>query len=533
MRVEQNRVGWGLGRFAGLVILLNLLLYHYPLWRYLNQNLDLGTRNGWLTLLSVCSVWLLFNLAMFSALTLLLGRGIKYLVMLLFPLNALALYFVSSYGVILDKSMIGNIFNTNIDEASSYLGWKMVAYVLLLGVLPAWWIVRRQIRQPVRRLPLFSLSVGGIALSVLWLALNAQTWLWIDKHSKYVGGLVMPWSYIVNALRYQADIHHQPAQRKPLPDGRFLRREKTLVVLVIGESARAASFSLYGYKRETNPELSSIPNVWALPNSFSTTTYTTASVLSLLSVDGSTHEEYELLPEFLARQGVGVLWRSNNSGEPEMLLEHYQKAGDLRQACRGEGCAHDEVLLARLKEDIDALNQDRTLVVLHTAGSHGPSYYRKYPSRYSRFTPVCTGVDLDRCGRQSLINAYDNSIVYTDHVLARLIRLLKLDFPETGVMMLYISDHGESLGESGLYLHGTPYAVAPDFQKKIPFIIWISEEMKSRLGEPKTLPRYGHDNVFHTVIGAFGLETPAYDPASDIFAHRQSADTAPGTAEQR
>ena len=515
---ERRWFSVGLGRFVAYSLLAGLLLYHYPLWSYLLRNLDLGSENGWRTVVSVLAVLLLFNCVVFSGLALVLGRGFRFLVILFFLSNAVAVYFVQTYGVILDKNMIGNVFNTNAGEAFSFFGGKLVAYFLLLGVLPAMFIGRFEIRRPVRRLPLLLFSVAGILLSVLWLSLNAKTWLWLDKHSKFVGGLVMPWSYVVNAIRYQSDRNRLPAEVTLLPDGRFTRDGKVLVVLVIGESARAASFSLYGYERDTNPRLGARADLMVLPNSYSATTYTTASIHSLLAFDGSTRVGHEVLPSYLTRQGAGVLWRSNNEGEPDVVVTDYRKARELRQSCKeGAGCRHDEVLLSRLVEDIESLEQDKILAVLHMAGSHGPSYYRKYPPEFERFRPVCTGVDLDRCGRERLVNAYDNSILYTDFVLARLIEMLEKAFPDREVLMLYVSDHGESLGESGLYLHGTPYAIAPDYQKQIPFILWASPRMRLRLGSVQHRARYGHDNVFHTVLGALGLDSPAYDPGKDVF----------------
>jgi lipid A ethanolaminephosphotransferase len=238
--------------------------------------------------------------------------------------------------------------------------------------------------------------------------------------------------------------------------------------------------------------------------------------------DGGWHiaTAYEPLPSYLQRHGIDVIWRTNNFGEPPIKVRTYQRAEDIPGACSGSSCRYDEALLHGLEQLIGSSTSRRLFIVLHQHGSHGPVYTTGYPPRFEVFKPVCASVELNRCTPAELVNAYDNTILYTDDLLHRTIELLRR-IPSPSVM-LYVSDHGESLGEKGLYLHGAPYSIAPDVQKGIPFLVWMSDEFKERAGVTNaTLARRNtasQANVFHSVMGAFGMRSDVYDPALDLFA---------------
>ena len=299
----------------------------------------------------------------------------------------------------------------------------------------------------------------------------------------------------------------------------FIDNDKRIVVLVIGESARENNFSLYGYNKKTNPYLEKL-DVVVLKYATSTTTYTKASIHSILSYTGSTTDNYEVLTSYLQRQGVEVIWRTNNWGEPLMKVQTYQRSSDLRSSCQGKRCDYDEILLDGLNEYIKAVKKKKILIVLHIAGSHGPTYYKKYPKEFEVFQPVCKTVALKECSNQELINTYDNTIVYTDYFLSRTIEILKKN-KEIPSVMIYTSDHGESFGEYGLYLHGTPYSIAPDVQKNIPMILWLSQSFKKEKelqnSDIQQKKSYSHKNIFHTVMGAFGMYSSIYDKNLDIL----------------
>ncbi|GJQ07019.1 hypothetical protein CAPN010_11770 [Capnocytophaga cynodegmi] len=339
---------------------------------------------------------------------------------------------------------------------------------------------------------------------------NGSSWLWIDKNSKQLGGLAMPWSYAVNTSLFY--IHKYQENRKEilLPDATIRDNEKSVVVLVIGESARSQNFSLYGYSKNTNPLLSKTKNVFHFLAT-SCATYTTAGVKCILEHQ-NTNDLYEILPNYLYRNDVEVIWRTTNSGEPPIHIEKYQTGSFLKENCEGEGCDYDEILVNGLKEQITSSNKNKILIILHTSTSHGPTYNKKYPPQFEVFKPVCNSVELAKCSQEELMNAYDNTIIYTDYILHKVIENLKelKDYKST---MLYVSDHGESLGEKNLYMHGLPMSLAPREQYEIPFIVWVSENSK----QLKSFENLSQNHVFHSVLNFLAIDSPIYNEEMNIF----------------
>lgn len=510
----------GIIKFIFLITVVNLVLYHYPLYSFALDHMNFMSINGVLTFFSVVVALFVVTTSILFIFAMLSLRFLKFFTIFMFVGNSLALYFILSYQVILDRSMMSNVFNTDISEVLSYYQIKIFFYVFFLGIIPAW-IVSKISIENVKRLTLLKYIFSIFATGVLILYLNASTWLWLDKYAKTLGGLSLPWSYTINAIRYQTQKAEHSNQQILLPNAHLSDNNKMIVVLVIGESARSKDFSLYGYGRDTNPELEK-SHVISLKNTFSSATYTTASVNSMLSFEGETSSNYEPLPNYLQRIGIDVIWRSKNWGEPTLKVQTFEKDDTLKPICKGEECDYDGVLLTNLTQRIANSKRNKIFIVLHTSGSHGPTYYLKYPPRFEVFKPVCKTVDLKECTSQELINAYDNTIVYTDHFLHEVIETLK-QFPDTPSTMIYISDHGESLGEYGLYLHGTPYSIAPEVQKKVPFIIWESDSFqkmkKVSVPSVKPLETYRQNTIFHTVLGAFGVISPVYNKALDIFSN--------------
>lgn len=523
LKAVDRTLHWNL-RVTGFIVavaLANAGLYHKPLYSFAVANLDYSSLGGVLTLATLFFLVTFVTALIFSLLSLVSQRLIKPLCMLGALCNAFALYFVETYGVVLDKSMMGNVFNTNFAEASSLLHPKLLVYLLVLGALPCWLLSRVQIQKtPMLRRVVFLFLV--LLIGVGWLYASSKTWLWIDKNSKRLGGMTMPWSYVINASRHYVDHLSTSREQRLLPAASFLANEKTIVFLVIGEAARAQNFSLYGYRRPTNPLLAE-SGIVALPRSRACSTYTTASLLCILSpidTGWQLSSSYEPLPSYLQRHGIDVIWRTHNWGEPPLKVQTYQRAGDLRRECQGDSCGYDEVLLQGLDQRIRSSTKEKVFVVLHQRGSHGPAYYKEYPKQFEVFKPVCKSVELHQCTNEELVNAYDNTILYTDDFLHRAIGLLKA-FPETATMLMYISDHGESLGEYGLYLHGTPYSIAPDVQKDVPFLVWMSDAFKQKNGIPMAQlaqqASHSHANVFHSVMGAFDMRSEIYNRQLDIF----------------
>jgi lipid A ethanolaminephosphotransferase len=511
--------------FIAVTAVLNVLLYHLPLFSFAAANLDRSSVTADLTLVTLLVVLLSQTVVVLALLALISIRLLKPFCMLIALGNAVAAYFVVTYHVVLDETMMGNVLNTNFTESSEYLHPILVVYVLALGVLPCLVLARLHIRRTAR-LRLAALALACLLITVCWCLLASRSWPWFDENSKKVGGMIMPSCYVINTARYLAPRLLASDVTVLLPPATFSAEEaKTVVILVIGEAARAKNFQLYGYNRPTNPLLS-MQSVVALRNATSCATYTTAAVRCMLSNFDSTlpfAKRYEPLPSYLQRNGIDVIWRTRNWGEPPIKVQTYQRAGDLSAGCAGARCAYDEVLLSGLAQRIRASANQRVFVVLHQSGSHGPAYYEKYPPEFEYFKPVCRSVELGKCSHDELVNAYDNTILYEDYFLARLIGELER-LQDTAALLIYVSDHGESLGEYGMYLHGIPYSIAPDVQKDIPFIVWMSDEFirqkavqRARLESQRN---HSQRDIFHTVMGAFSMHSDAYAGEYDIFSDR-------------
>ncbi len=455
-------------------------------------------------------------------------RLLKFSCLLILLGNALALYFMDTYGVVLDRDMMGNVFNTNAREAMETLHPRLLLYMAVFLVLPGILIVELNIQ----KISLLKHALGIAAtlfFATTWLYANASNWLWIDKHAKQLGALMLPWSYVVNTVRHFDQQAAKNRQQILLPPAQFHppapMNNKRIVVLVIGEAARAKNFSHYGYGRNTNAYTQS-GLLAVMQNTRSCATYTTQSLACMLSHQGasvSTQHNYETLPSYLHRHGVSVIWRSNNWGEPSMKTTLYEKLEDIQKNCPPQECANhgfDEILLHGLVQKISASDNTRFLIVLHQTGSHGPAYHTKYPPEFERFKPVCRSVQLSDCSNESIVNAYDNTIVYTDYILSRLITLLQ-ELKNSSSVMMYVSDHGESLGEYGLYLHGTPNSIAPDVQRDIPFLVWMSKNFQQERGLGNNTVQRGtahsHDHIFHSVMGALGVRSAIYKADLDVF----------------
>ena len=496
--------------FVVIMSSLLFILFHYPFFKFVFNNVDYKSFTGVSIIVSlviamlVANAFALFLIFFFSRLV-----G-KILLVLFFIINAVAVYFINTYSVIIDESMIGNILNTNYSESSSFFSIKLVLYVVFLGILPSIFIIKAKIITVTVKKFLVSISLTLLFLLTLAFA-NASNWLWIDKNSKTLGGLAMPWSYAVNIPLFYIHQFKKNEKEILLPDATIKDNQKSVVILVIGESARSENFSLYGYPKNTNPLLSKTPNVSHF-NATSDATYTTAGVKSIVEHE-NTDELYEILPNYLYRNNVDVIWRTTNWGEPPVHIKNYQNREALMPNCKGDGCDYDGILLSGLKEQILASKKNKILIVLHTSTSHGPTYSKKYPAQFEIFKPVCNSVELGNCSHTELVNAYDNTIVYTDYLLANVIKDLK-QLQEYKSAMIFVSDHGESLGENNLYMHGLPRSIAPKQQYEIPFIVWTSDNSARQMKPNKILTQ---NYVFHSVLNFLNIQSPVYKEQMNIF----------------
>lgn len=505
---------------------LGTLWFNGALWSYLAQQLDFSTAFAFA---ASFLVWLLpasLSAVLFTSLALFSNRALKACVVGLSLANAVALYFIDQYQVFLDRTMMGNVLNTDLAEAGALMHPKLLLYLLFWGGIPAWlfWA------WPVRAVRLRERILGWVLTPAACLLLTyalSFTWLWITQHDSRIGARILPWSYVINTVRELQIQKGERLQFEPLPAATAapLSDRKRVVILVIGESARADRQGLLGYARDTNAGMRAA-GVVSLSGVQACASYTLGALNCILSHRGDSaparSEMGEPLPSYLYRQGVDVIWRSGNSGHPPLKVRLHETLPQLADRCTGPACENmrwDEGLLQGLQELIEQSPSKRIFIGLHLGGSHGPAYHTKYPPAFERFKPTCKTVILKDCDAQALANAYDNTIAYTDHVLASLSTLLsKVDAASA---WLYLSDHGESLGENGLYLHGMPRALSPREQLEIPFKFWLSPAFRAETAvdsrKVSTLSGVGQGHVFHTVMGMLALGGGPYRQQLDIF----------------
>lgn len=518
--------------------------FNLVLWQHLFDITDSNAKGMVMRVAFGVMILAAFNIV----LTLLAFRRVmKPVLTLIFMISAGVAYFMSQYGVLIDTGMLRNFVQTNATEVRDLLSLKLVAYILLLGVLPSLvlWKTPVSYRRWHRELltkALVSIAsiavIGGVAL------VNYQGLSSLFRNHHELRLMVVPSNYIgasVGFLREQVVSARQPfvkigedAQRNPAWQA---HTRKSLTVLVVGESARAENFGILGYNRDTTPKLSKEAGLIAFTDVHSCGTETAVSVPCMFSdmgrkdYDASKAKNEEGLLDVLKRAGLDVIWRDNQSGcKGTCDRVTLDDVSDLKDPvlCANSEC-RDEILLQGLQHFIDTLDKD-TVLVLHQMGSHGPEYFKRYPKEYERFTPVCESNALNNCSRDSIVNGYDNTLVYTDHVLSTLIDLLRSNQDKVDTAMLYLSDHGESLGEYNLFLHGTPYMLAPEQQKRVPMLAWFSDSYQKSfsvdtqcLQQSRNKP-LSQDNLFHSMLGLMQINSKVYNQDLDMFAGCRGAD---------
>ncbi|HWK73885.1 MAG TPA: phosphoethanolamine--lipid A transferase [Povalibacter sp.] len=544
----SSELGFVLG-----VTLLWLALYNLRFWQ------SAAAAMWHPSLSSVLFMGSLFLLALLAQalLLLLLPRVLlRPVACALFLAAALIAYFSDTFGVFMDKDMLRNVFATDSAEVAGLINGRLLTYFLLLGVLPCVLILRAQV-PPLgwkQRLKQRSVFLGGLLVLCLvcLFALSAAYASFFREH-KPVRLLLNPASAVYNLveLGIKETSRREPATLAelggPVIRVAALQPKPLMLFLVIGETARAGNFQLGGYDRPTNPQLASLADLLYFKNTTSCGTATETSLPCIFSplgrsefdVDAAKHQTNLL--DMLASAGLDVEWRDNNSGCKGVCARVRTQQFTSKEnvpACHGPYC-YDEEMTVGLADRLRAVKRD-CVIVFHQVGSHGPAYWQRYPPQFEKFKPACHSTQLDRCSREAVINAYDNTILYTDHNLAQQIQLLQQASDKIDSLLIYVSDHGESLGENGVYLHGMPYALAPDNQKEVPFMVWMSAGYRQRTGideaclRARTADAFTHDNVFHSVMGAVGVRNAAYKSALDIFSGcaKQTAFAATTPAEE-
>ena len=507
--------------FSCIVSIGTLLLYNLPFFDYVADHSNATAGSKVFLLASLVVIMLLLNFMMTYLTIYLLRRLGRILLGILAVINATAVYFIMTYSVMMDATTIGNVFNTRYSEASGFFSWSLWLSVFFFGLLPALFCLLQPV--VIGKIKRMGICCGGALAVILAVAsVNIHQTLWISEHDTELGALLQPWSYLVNSARlasFQAD---EQAEEIKLPDGKITDSEKAVVVLVIGESARKANFQLYGYQRQTNPLLSKQKEL-KVYQANACATYTTAGTKAILEPKNS-DELYEVLPNYAFRMGVDVSWRTYNWGEPPIHIDEYLTNTDLEAQYPDVDRAYDGILFAGLRERIASSQKHKVLIVLHTSTSHGPNYADKYPKEFEVFQPVAKNVEEGEKNVSLLVNAYDNTIRYTDYLLDSLISTLR-SMEDWKSAMIFISDHGESLGEKGVFMHGLPMRLAPKVQYEIPFLVWTSEGFRTYKrstddsdGGADRLPAVLDQHyIFHSVLNLLSIQSPAYDKAYDIF----------------
>lgn len=467
---------------------------------------------------------LLFSLVCFR-------HTIKPVLIITLLISSFASYFMDSYNVIIDSTMLQNIVKTDMAEALDLISLKLILYVTVLGIVPALFVYNVKIayagplREVVSRAKLFVLTLATAIAVVLIFGGFYASFFREHKSLRYYAN---PSSYLYATAKYvRAMIKKDSLPLKQVgTDAKIPSTDvdRELIIFVVGETARADRFSLNGYARETNPflkkeEVISFTNYWACGTSTAISVPCMFSIYKESEYDDAKAQATENVLDVLQHAGVHVLWLDNNSDSRGVALRvpyRDYKIPENNPVCDVE--CRDEGMLSHIQAYIEEHQQGDIFIVLHQMGNHGPAYYKRYPPAFEKFLPACRTNQLENCSKDEIDNAYDNAILYTDYFLSKVIGLLKQNSAKFESAMFYVSDHGESLGENGVYLHGMPNFIAPDAQRRVPAIMWFGNNFKEKVSSlvKKKGRKYSHDNVIHTILGFMEIKTSVYEEAMDI-----------------
>ena len=449
-------------------------------------------------------------------------------------------YFMDTYHVVIDDSMIRNSLQTDLNESADLFSLKLVLYVFFLGLLPAYFVYKTKIEyKPFKAELLSKLKTLFLSLAIILVVLFSFSKFYTSffREHKPLRYHVNPVYWIYSIGKYvEKTMNSGPIVLKEVgKDAKIIKtndkvEKSELIIMVVGEAARANRFSLNGYEKETNPLLKK-EEIINFSNMYSCGTSTAESVPCMFSIFDKADYDYKkgistenIVDVLKHTKDINVLWRDNNSSSKGVALrtdyEDY-RTSKTNTMCDDVEC-RDEGMIVGLEDYIEKHKGEDILIVLHQMGNHGPAYYKRYPKEFEKFTPVCKTNQLEECTQEEVSNAYDNAILYTDYFLSKVINFLKPYSKNYETAMLYMSDHGESLGENGIYLHGLPYFMAPDEQKHIGSLMWFGEgDIKEDIDIEKLNSykdkQFSQDNLFHTLLGLFEVETQVYKPNMDML----------------
>lgn len=503
-------------------------------WSVLVQGKELMAPHTWLIIL--CTGIAITGLQWFLLLLVINRWTFRWFIIGLLLITSVTVYFMSTFHVFIDPTMMINVASTDYHESIELLQWRIIPYVLLLGLLPAW--IVWHIRIYKRSLPSYWAGrLGTIFLSLVMFFVSA----WaifndlspIHRERKEIVYLLTPLNLFSSSIKaYERASKNKANQKKIIigKDAHLVPRSENskprVLVLVVGETVRASNWGLNGYSRQTTPKLAKqqLINFSQVSSCGTSTAVSLPCMFSSYGLHAYNEQrinQSESLLHLLHRLNISVLWRDNQSGCKGVCDGLAVEKLKNDKLCTNGRCL-DEILLDQLKERITAKKEDQ-LIVLHMLGNHGPAYFERYPEEFKRWQPTCDTGDLASCAPETIVNTYDNAILYTDNVLARAIKELNT-ITTHDIGLIYVSDHGESLGEHNLFLHGLPYFMAPDEQKKIPMIFWLSEGLTQQLKLQENCLRdkqsapISHDYLFSTVLALFDVKTKVYNKKYDVLA---------------
>ncbi|WP_188381052.1 phosphoethanolamine transferase [Oxalicibacterium faecigallinarum] len=530
----------------GLIVVISIWLAtiaNFPLWRTLTLMPDNHGSQYWIFIFSFSIIIASLNAIALGVLA--WGVFLKPVLALSTVAAGFGGYFMLTYGIVIDTGMIRNVIQTDVREVKDLLDIRLPITLLLLSGPPLVIIWFANIRPRTIKLALLQqigIILGALALLVAVLLMAYQPFSSTMRNHPQVRYLINPLNsfYALTKLGVEPLIN-SPKEFKTLgEDVRLseLKKEEQppIMILIVGETVRAQNLSLNSYQRTTTPLLSQEKNLFSAENAWSCGTSTAESIPCMFSNLGregylSRKADYENLLDVIQRAGMAVLWLDNQSGCKgvcERIPTQQAIPNPSSKFCTQDGTCQDSFMLENLKERIDTLPADRRkhgiVLVMHQMGSHGPAYFKRSMPERKKFLPECKSANLQSCSRESVMNAYDNSILETDYFLKNVIKWLDTTYKDRATSMMYVSDHGESLGEGNIYLHGLPYVFAPETQKKIPWILWMSDKMQDQTGasiaclnQRKEDALISHDNYFHTVIGMLNAQTHTYRRELDLL----------------
>lgn len=526
----------GLWQLNLLMSLLFVTVFNLYFWSELNSILKPVRLNDYLFILSIFTLLILLVNLILNLIT--SQKTYKVLYALIFTLSAISFYYISQYNIVIDKEMIRNVMETNSSEAKDLIGFNLFTYLVIMALLPIVFILKTVVikkglwQQIFSKLKITAFSVIAMGL-ILYISYPAYASL--ARGHRHLSHLIVPTNFIFASITYMgeqfksaqapfSDISQDAIQLIPADN-----TAKKVTIMIIGETARADHFSINGYQKETNPNL----NKRKLTNFKQTSSCGTSTAISLpclfshlerKTYNHKVGKSSANLLDFFKHVGIDVQWRDNNTGCKGICArtEYLDLSHAVDEKLCSTGECYDEILLKGLSEQINSNTNDQ-VIILHQKGSHGPAYHLRYPPEFEVFKPTCQSVQLQKCSTTEVNNSYDNTILYTDHFINQTMKLLE-DLPSTTASsLIYVSDHGESLGENNLYLHGTPYLIAPESQTHVPFFYWTPTTANDVVGIDKNCLNskqdhpVSHDNIFHSMLGFMDIATPYYQSKLDLF----------------